>query len=302
MITKDNLTEHLKNILEIELFIDNYEALRKKTLNPPVKSASPEKPEYPHAQIKRINEPIKKPADLKSLFIKIILGVFLIGFYAEDPDPAVLYIPVIGLLLLAGYAIYPIYNENQRYSQALAQYQKDVEAERLRCRSEDQKAKEKIDNEYNQKLKEYNNQFNKEYKEYQSNMKAINELKVTRCNAETKLNDLYNEIGIHPKYRNINAISAFYDFISTGRCHTLEGRDGAYNLYEEQLQESKRENEIKRLEAVIEKLQKDLEKEREINCMNLQHASFMRSVDNFNLQMSLRESIHDLGTHIGRLL
>ncbi|MBQ3137064.1 MAG: hypothetical protein IJB74_06225 [Clostridia bacterium] len=301
-MTKENLAELLKSILEIELFIDNYEALRQKTLNPPVKATPPKKPEYPRAQMKRINEPIKKSVDLKSLFIKIILGVFLIGFYADDPDPAVLYIPVIGLLLLAVYAIYPIYNENQRYSKALAQYQKDVDAERLRCQTEDQKAKEKIDNEYNQKLKEYDYQFNKEYEEYQSNLKTINELKETRRNAEAKLNDLYNEIAIHPKYRNINAIGAFYDFISTGRCNVLEGRDGAYNLYEEQLQREKSENEIKRLEAVIEKLQKDLDREREINHMNLQHASFMRSVDNFNLQMSLRESIHDLGTHIGRLL
>ena len=37
---------------------------------------------------------------------------------------------------------------------------------------------------------------------------------------------------IHPKYRTHVAVSSFYEYLDTGRCTTLQGADGAYNLYE----------------------------------------------------------------------
>ena len=46
------------------------------------------------------------------------------------------------------------------------------------------------------------------------------------------LNKYYNMDVIFPKYRNISAISSFYEYFETGRCTELSGSDGAYNLYE----------------------------------------------------------------------
>lgn len=37
------------------------------------------------------------------------------------------------------------------------------------------------------------------------------------------------------KYRNFVAVSSFFEYISSGRCETLEGADGAYNLYENEI-------------------------------------------------------------------
>ena len=45
-------------------------------------------------------------------------------------------------------------------------------------------------------------------------------------------NKMYALNVIHPKYRNFVAISAFYDYLMTGRCSALTGYDGAYNLFE----------------------------------------------------------------------
>ena len=54
--------------------------------------------------------------------------------------------------------------------------------------------------------------------------------------------------------RDFVAVSSFYEYISSGRCETLEGPNGAYNLYE---------NEI-RMNTVIEKLNNVIESLEEI--------------------------------------
>lgn len=67
-------------------------------------------------------------------------------------------------------------------------------------------------------------------------------------------NEMYSYGVIFEKYRDFVAISSFYEYISSGRCETLEGPNGAYNLYE---------NEI-RMNTVIEKLNNVIESLEEI--------------------------------------
>ena len=40
---------------------------------------------------------------------------------------------------------------------------------------------------------------------------------------------------VFPKYRNVEAMTTMYEYFETGRCSTLKGPDGAYNLYESEL-------------------------------------------------------------------
>ena len=40
---------------------------------------------------------------------------------------------------------------------------------------------------------------------------------------------------IHPKYWDLVAITTIYEYITTGRCSSLTGADGAYNLYESEI-------------------------------------------------------------------
>ena len=49
---------------------------------------------------------------------------------------------------------------------------------------------------------------------------------------KNKLKRLYEKNIIFPKYRNISPISSFHEYLQTGRTNTLEGSDGAYNLFE----------------------------------------------------------------------
>ena len=49
------------------------------------------------------------------------------------------------------------------------------------------------------------------------------------------LDRLYNANVIYPKYRYLVAISSFYEYFSSGRCSQLQGHEGAYNIYENEL-------------------------------------------------------------------
>ena len=79
------------------------------------------------------------------------------------------------------------------------------------------------------------------------------------CEAESLLkelfiarNTLYSYNVVFQKYRNIVALSTFSEYLKTGRCTTLEGPDGAYNLYES---ECRADMIISQLSIVIESLE-----------------------------------------------
>lgn len=65
------------------------------------------------------------------------------------------------------------------------------------------------------------------------------------------LNALYSLSIIHSSYRNLVAVSSLYDYIDKGICKRLEGRDGAYAFYEEELRFQRIES---KLDIIIEKL------------------------------------------------
>jgi hypothetical protein len=56
--------------------------------------------------------------------------------------------------------------------------------------------------------------------------------------AEATLGELYAKDIIFGKYRRFVAVASFYEYIMSGRCDSLEGRDGAYNLYESELRQN----------------------------------------------------------------
>ena len=79
----------------------------------------------------------------------------------------------------------------------------------------------------------------------------ISQLK--KCYAETKktLNDFYSADIIFPKYRNFVAVTTFLEYFASGRCSTLGGHEGAYNIYE---QEIRLNLIISKLDDIIERL------------------------------------------------
>ena len=93
----------------------------------------------------------------------------------------------------------------------------------------------------------------------QSSLKELVDQEI--ANAETTLKNLYacrNKLYamdiLFVKYRNPVALATFYEYLLAGRCTTLEGPDGAYNMYENQV----------RADMIIGQLSKVLEKLDEI--------------------------------------
>lgn len=65
------------------------------------------------------------------------------------------------------------------------------------------------------------------------------------------LNEYYACNIIFPKYRNLIAISSFYEYFASGRCSQLEGHEGAYNIFENEIRQN---TIISKLDDVIDKL------------------------------------------------
>lgn len=116
-----------------------------------------------------------------------------------------------------------------------------AENQRIRRRNEDIRAK------------------NRKLQEDSSKQSVI--LKDILCSQTEYYNDTknllqmyYDKNIIFPKYRNFVAISSFYEYFCSGRCVQLEGHEGAYNIFENEIRQNtiiaKLDEAIARLEAI----------------------------------------------------
>lgn len=55
---------------------------------------------------------------------------------------------------------------------------------------------------------------------------------------ENTLNKYYNLDVIYPKYRNLIAITTFIEYLESGRCNSLYGYTGCYNVYEQEIRQN----------------------------------------------------------------
>lgn len=103
---------------------------------------------------------------------------------------------------------------------------------------------------YNKYINDNNSSYSKELKSIDYELKYI----IDCIEKDIKLQlKLYSYNIIYGKYRNYVAIASFVDYFSSGRISSLEGTDGAYNLYE---QESRADIVISKLDDIINSLEK----------------------------------------------
>lgn len=105
----------------------------------------------------------------------------------------------------------------------------------------------------NQRIDEYNRQFRTQLPARCSALSAqISTAEKSLSETHTTLNKLYSLDVIFPKYRNITAVTSFYEYFCAGRCTALTGHEGAYNIYE---QEVRMGVIIDKLDIIIERLE-----------------------------------------------
>lgn len=102
---------------------------------------------------------------------------------------------------------------------------------------------------YEESLKKYREQcdkYNAVQRENKNRRNQINQLKVQKQVAEVyrqkvenslatskrNLEKMYSYNIVFPKYRNYVMVSSIYEYLCAGRCTTLEGHEGAYNILE----------------------------------------------------------------------
>ncbi len=111
-------------------------------------------------------------------------------------------------------------------------------------------ANENIKKQYENQLSHYQSAEKKAKKTYEKELGEYNTL-LPIYEAETKdqltqLDDLLKKLTatreklysadiVYSKYRDLIAISTIYEYLASGRCSELEGPNGAYNLYENEL-------------------------------------------------------------------
>lgn len=104
----------------------------------------------------------------------------------------------------------------------------------ISAKKEQNQRKEERQNIYNADTERVNSELAKiaQYRK-QENLFAQN---IASC--QSALNQLYSLDIIFPKYRNLIAISQFYEYYMSGRCTQLEGHEGAYNIFESELRQN----------------------------------------------------------------
>ena len=119
----------------------------------------------------------------------------------------------------------------------------------------------------------------------------INEINKSIGETEKVLEMYYDINYIYPKYRNLAAISSIAEYLQSGRCDTLEGPNGAYNIYESEM----------RLGIIISKLDQVISKLDQIQSNQYMLYSAIEEANNNTCRLmdSVNYSI-DLLTDINR--
>ena len=242
-----------------------------KEIEAPVRNV-PEKPGEPlMGEIKNKKEIYNLTSNLTMVVILgvilLVVGFNMIGYGAVALGVSFLglVIAVLGLVIAGG---------SFRYMQILISEENETEEKNKKILAENSKKQKNYqerlhvyEHEYAQKTNEYENAY-KEYKVKveEENKRLVREeqekavlnttlqqITVRKSKGAKALEKLYDMDVVYPKYRNLSMISSLYEYFASGRCSTLEGHEGAYNILE---QEIRLDHIVLRLDQVIVNLEK----------------------------------------------
>ena len=275
-MTTAELTEYLGILLDMEKEQETETQLIEKVkiqvdalgiakeIEAPVRNV-PEKPGEPlMGEIKNKKEIYNLTSNLTMV---VILGVILlvVGFNMIGYGAVALGVSFLGLVIAGG---------SFRYMQILISEENETEEKNKKILAENSKKQKDYqerlhvyEHEYAQKTNEYENAY-KEYKVKveEENKRLVREeqekavlnttlqqITVRKSKGAKALGKLYDMDVVYPKYRNLSMISSLYEYFASGRCSTLEGHEGAYNILE---QEIRLDHIVLRLDQVIVNLEK----------------------------------------------
>lgn len=148
-------------------------------------------------------------------------------------------------------------------------------------------------NNYKKNLKKYNDDNKKADEENRNQIALYNskkEIVDSRISAVNKdlddvektLKKYYDKDILYSKYRNLVAITTFIDYLESGRCKSLYGYTGCYNVYEQELRQN----------LIIGKLDQALDKLDQIR--NTQYATYMAIQVSNTLQAAMLNTCNEM--------
>ena len=214
---------------------------------------------------KRIIDELQKNKDEKTLLmwvpiLAIILSIALItlilwiifaifGLSDEDGIELIAFLISVALTSIAYYKIIHKYRKNRT---------KELEKTINKSEKELNNNLKNIDTEYElltkevkEKNKNYRNQLEILCKNDEKNLIDLDKIYEE---INKKLNEMYDIDIIFKKYRNLSAITMFYEYFSSSRVFELEGKDGAYNLYESELRQNVIINNLEKVNDNLEEI------------------------------------------------
>lgn len=146
-----------------------------------------------------------------------------------------------------------------QYNAAMEEYARQIEA----CQAEEKRLTEKAISEASERVRLAEASLEAKQAEMESvdipsavlARSADHEIEeAEKCLKDTlkARNELYSYNVVFGKYRNLVAVSTFYEYLMAGRCTALEGVDGAYNIYEAEIRTNMI---ISQLTVIIQKLE-----------------------------------------------
>lgn len=171
---------------------------------------------------------------LMGMFVAVFVIMALGAIY--NGSILLLVISVIGAVMCGflSYLSKSMAESNKEYNSRIEEYKKDlVHYKELKTKWENESVQEK-------------EQFERALIEYEDNLQLYNDTHNAKIEQYTKTLNLltqtlqthYESKIIFEKYRNFTAVTTMSEYLQSGRCSTLGGADGAYNMYEMELRQS----------------------------------------------------------------
>lgn len=235
---------------------------------PPVYTKPEKKPFVPNKEI-----PDGVLVVLYYIFWPLLLLGLAFAYIKFQQNPVLTVTGIVGLIVLVVFLWMQVLKKEKRQKQEAEEaYQRQVAeaeaeyAEKLR----------KYNEEYEERVRKYDEEYNRKYQEYQRKseeyQRAVKESNARRMRSEERelryqrtLENMLSELGeqvrmlnktrekayeagiVYPKYQGLIPIVMFCEYIESGRCNTLTGHEGAYNIYESDM---KYHNIVTRLDRI----------------------------------------------------
>lgn len=194
------------------------------------------------------------------LLIFVPIDCILMGLIAAVITAVIVYFFVDGTGTVKRY-----YAKKKQYDAAVEAYPYLVEQHKRKCRQKWEQICKQVERanqvgkrEYQEKFDAYQSDMLKDQQRVRlENIKKdvlqaeLSQMRELNATSKKTLKQIYDKNIIFPKYRTMVMVCSLYEYVCAGRCDTLEGHEGAYNLLETEIRLDKI---VTRLDSVIEML------------------------------------------------